>query len=54
MRKLKKWLRWILVVVLVVVGLALVFNEQLKELGIGIMSNHAADQKIERVTPTDK
>lgn len=54
MRNLKKWLRWILVVVLVVVGLALVFNEQLKELGIGIMSNHAAYQKIERVTPADK
>lgn len=54
MQNLKKWLRWILVVVLVVVGLALVFNEQLKELGIGIMSNHAADQKIERVTPADK
>lgn len=54
MQKLRKWLRWVLVVALVVVGLALIFNEQLKEFGIGIMSNHAADQKIERVTAKDK
>ena len=54
MRNLKKWLRWILVVVLVVVGLALVFNEQLKEFTSNLMSEHANNQKIEQVTSTDK
>nr|WP_305068795.1 hypothetical protein [Ligilactobacillus hayakitensis] len=48
MKKLLPILRWVLVVVLLVVGLALIFNEQIKSYVVHNMSQSAISQPVSK------